>query len=153
MRENMPGRLNRVDLASDLELVILDTAMTERPAHMEGWKHRKNGLHIGELHNVLTHVDLDPFIFDEVAVYEDLLDDLKMFDSIGFLGRFDIESRITLTSKGQRMAKILRSELDEDQAEAVAEALTESQEAGRLPDSSDQILLDADEMPPTGNSE
>lgn len=39
----MPGRLNQVDVPTDLVIILLDLAMTERMADREDWKHYRNG--------------------------------------------------------------------------------------------------------------
>jgi len=101
----MTGRLNKVDLDSDLVFVLLDRrAMSAR-----------------ELVTHLQAVDTDPFVFDDVDTDPHRLRGLLgFFRTLGYLewgGEFDDE--LVLTGTGEYMADALDKALTDQQRTAV----------------------------------
>lgn len=100
----MTGRLDRVDLQSDLVLVFLEQAAGDPTV-------------VG-LYARLLYVDTDSFVFDDVYADPDAyIEDLRMFESLGFL---EMQGHnVQLTGHGSRTAAILKSELTDDQDAAL----------------------------------
>lgn len=104
----MTGRLDRVDLASDLVLVILE--------------HRGEPVPLDELGGAFLAVDPDPWVFDPRSLeLGDVVDAVRIFLSIGLV---DVDETgdvpiVELTGTGENMARHLVAALERDQAEAV----------------------------------
>jgi hypothetical protein len=104
----MVGRLDAVDLDTDLVLLVLD----------------RQALTPDELEHVLEAVDTDPFVFDSVDSTPDELGGyMSFFDRIGYLEITDDRERITLDAAGEVMVAELDRMLDDDQEAAIDDAL------------------------------
>jgi hypothetical protein len=104
----MAGRLDAVDLQSDVLLVAL---------------YDMGPYHVEDLLADLRDVDTDAFPFD--SLYDDsdaFVDDGVMFDQLGFVTPADSGQHVELSERGQVMASILLDELSEAQWRALQDA-------------------------------
>lgn len=101
---SVTGRLDAVDLKSDMLLIALHDA--------------DGGVDLPDLHAHLSDVDMEPFVFDGYDDVPAVVEDLRMFASIGFATADD--DGVHLTERGTHMADLLMRELDDAQADALA---------------------------------
>lgn len=101
----MTGRLDQVDLDTDLILIVL--GRSDEP------------MFISELLGRIDPVDVDPFVFDEAfpGGSDEFIRGLRMFEKIGLIEKD--EHRIQLTEKGELMTEHLEAALDPDEGEAL----------------------------------
>lgn len=98
----MTGRLDQVDLPTDLTLLVIHDALDREPP----------GIEPAELEERLRSIETDPFPFDTVLGDHDLGDHLGMFARIGFIEVTE-EPRIILTQPGVIMAEHLLDVIDD----------------------------------------
>lgn len=105
----MTGRLNAVDLDSDLLFVLLD----------------RRAMPVDELVEHLNEIDTAPFVFDDVDTDPERLGDLlAFFGNLGYLDwSGDRDDEIVLTETGEYMAEPLVEELTSEQRAAVDAAM------------------------------
>lgn len=104
----MTGRLDQVDLDTDLILIVLD---------------REGPLGLSELHSLIEAVDVDPFVFDEAfpGGTDEFVRGCRMLKKVGQLTKSD-DHLVSLTKPGRLMAEHLEDALDPEEAHALEAA-------------------------------
>lgn len=107
----MTGRLNKIDLHSDLYFLVLYVA--HRPIYRT------------ELKDVLDNLRLDEFIFETaIEDYPGFMDNLETLEELEAIPKLRQRKRIELTDKGEMIAEGLVEEAaDEGQMEAIVDAV------------------------------
>lgn len=105
----MTGRLDQVDLDTDLILIVLDRE--DEP------------LGLSELHAKIDAVDVDPFVFDEAfpGGTDEFVRGCRMLKKVGQLTKSD-DHLVSLTKPGRLMAEHLEDALDPDESHALEAA-------------------------------
>lgn len=105
----MTGRLDQVDLDTDLILIVLARADDE-------------GLAVNDLYSQIEAVDVDPFVFDEAFPdgFDEYIQGCRMLNKVGQIE--PVHEKVRLTDAGELMAEHLESALDPEQGEALHHA-------------------------------
>jgi len=103
------GRLDQVDLDTDLILIVLDR---------EG-----EPLGLSELHGKIDAVDVDPFVFDEAfpGGTDEFVRGCRMLKKVGQIEKSE-DHLVSLTDAGGLMAEHLEDALTADQSHALEHA-------------------------------
>lgn len=104
----MTGRLDQVDLDTDLILIVLSRA--------------DKALGLGELHSHIEAVDDDPFVFDRAfpGGSDEFIKGCRMLNKVGLLEKK--HHKVRLSDTGQLMVEHLEDALDPDECEALEHA-------------------------------
>lgn len=104
----MTGRLDQVDLDTDLILIVL---------YREG-----EPLAVNDLYSQIDAVDADPFVFDEAFPdgFDEYIRGCRMLRKVGQLE--PVHEKVRLTDAGELMAEHLEAALDDDEGEALHHA-------------------------------
>lgn len=117
---------DNLDRPDDLVLIMLYKERASFGTGKADWKNSNYGMYRGNLYDALQEINIEYFQFDErLEDYSEFMDTLEMFDNLEMFGRFKKGSRISLTEKGEKVAKKLESALNQKQDNAIVTAIAE----------------------------